>query len=218
MYIFLDESGDMGFDFSSKNPSKMFIITLMICDDDITLGKIKKSVNRTRRKKLGKNKGSSQELKGSKTHISVKEYFLEKMPESGWRLYCVALNKQRVFPELTTTEAKEKFYNFLSNFLLQKLRIPETINSVSLIVDRSKSSKGIQDFNGYISRKIREIIPPKASLYINHESSIDNPALQAVDLFSWGFFRMYERDDSDWYLRYKKYVAYQTIYFRDKKN
>ena len=31
-YIFLDESGDLGFDFSKKNTSKVFIITLQAVD------------------------------------------------------------------------------------------------------------------------------------------------------------------------------------------
>lgn len=33
MHIYLDESGDLGFEFGDKNPSSHFIITLLVCDN-----------------------------------------------------------------------------------------------------------------------------------------------------------------------------------------
>jgi len=32
MFIFLDESGDLGFDFENKSPSQKFVITLLVCE------------------------------------------------------------------------------------------------------------------------------------------------------------------------------------------
>lgn len=33
MIIYLDESGDLGFDFTNKKPSKKFVIILLVCKD-----------------------------------------------------------------------------------------------------------------------------------------------------------------------------------------
>lgn len=32
MIIYLDESGDLGFDFASKRPSRKFVVALLVCD------------------------------------------------------------------------------------------------------------------------------------------------------------------------------------------
>ena len=52
MHIFLDESGDLGFDFTSRKPSKFFTITLLVCKDKHSLDTIEIAVYRTIKNKL----------------------------------------------------------------------------------------------------------------------------------------------------------------------
>lgn len=47
IYIFLDESGDLGFDFSKKNITNKFVITLLICSSNEARKSIKKAIERT---------------------------------------------------------------------------------------------------------------------------------------------------------------------------
>ena len=47
MFIFLDESGDLGFDFQNKKPSQKFVITLLICDNKAAVDSFKTAINRT---------------------------------------------------------------------------------------------------------------------------------------------------------------------------
>jgi hypothetical protein len=216
MYIFLDESGDLGFDFEKKNTSQKFVICLVVCSDEGIIRKIKGAVRKTIKNKLKKSADEVYELKGSKTSIEVKNYFLKKMPENGWNLYCLALNKKRVYDRLTTKEARNKLYNFLTSVILQKLEIQVGTNSVTIVVDRSKSKEGIHDFNNYIKNQFDPLIPCKTPLYISHESSQENPCLQAVDLFSWGFFRKYERKDSIWYSEFSNYIVFEDEYLPKK--
>ena len=44
-YIFLDESEDLGFDFSKKNTSKVFIITCLFTQDKKPIEKIVKKIH-----------------------------------------------------------------------------------------------------------------------------------------------------------------------------
>jgi hypothetical protein len=43
-YIFMDESGDLGFDFSKKKTSKFFIISFLFIDDETQKKQIEKIV------------------------------------------------------------------------------------------------------------------------------------------------------------------------------
>ena len=81
MHIFIDESGDLGFDFKKPGTSKKFTISLLVCENDQTHKAIKKAVTQTLRRKISNKKRKGfNELKGSKTALSVKKYFLTLMP------------------------------------------------------------------------------------------------------------------------------------------
>ena len=90
MIIFLDESGDLGFDFESKRPSETFTITLLVCDNAVVVRRIERAVKRALKNKLNHKKSTRKvsELKGSATSISIKQYFARHLPNEGW---CVCL-------------------------------------------------------------------------------------------------------------------------------
>ena len=50
-YIFLDESGDLGFDFKKKNTSKFFVITILFTTDKKSIEKVVKNAHATLKKK-----------------------------------------------------------------------------------------------------------------------------------------------------------------------
>ena len=152
MFIFLDESGDLGFDWSKKGTSRYFTITLLVCHDKRTMQGFQTAAQRTLRKKLNhkRKKRPVQELKGTGTTIDVKRYFLRHAPESNWGIYSVTLNKQRVIPDLQTRAGKKKLYNFLARFIIEKLPLTSSAPAqVNLVVDRCKNREEIQDFRLY---------------------------------------------------------------------
>ena len=135
MFIFLDESGDLGFDFGKPKTSRHFVIALLVCDDKLTQTGIRTAVSRTLKNKLNQKKTNKRfvtELKGSQTTLEIKQYFYRQMPDSGWRIYSVTLNKSRVEAHLRTREGKKKLYNFLARFLLEKVKFPEHLDRVHL--------------------------------------------------------------------------------------
>lgn len=214
MIVFLDESGDLGFDFEAKQPSRFFTITLLVCDDRRALAGFRKAVRRTLKNKLNRRKSRRrvQELHGSDTALTIKRYFARQMPDRGWQLYSVTLNKQRVQPHLTTRGGKKKLYNFLARFLLEQLPLEQATENVSLVVDKSKNTEEIRDFNQYLQNQLEALLPLNTALHIHHDRSQDDPGLQAVDLFCWGLSRKHERGDGEWYEYYRRFVAFETIY------
>ena len=49
-YIFLDESGDLGFDFEKKRTTKYFVVTFLFVNEKRPIEKIIKSIHRGLRK------------------------------------------------------------------------------------------------------------------------------------------------------------------------
>src|SRR5579864_6243897 len=96
MFIFLDESGDLGFDFKSKSPTNIFAITLLACKNWFAVKDFQKSVSRTLKNKINhkaNKKSIKHELKGSETTIATKKYFLQQILNNfDWNIYSILLN------------------------------------------------------------------------------------------------------------------------------
>jgi len=216
MIIFLDESGDLGFDLSKSGASRKFVITLLVCESESTARAIQIAVKRTLKKKLNHKRANRRfvhELKGTGSIIDVKKYFYRQLPDSGWKLYTVALNKARVKTHLTGKAGKKKLYNFLARFILEHIPLSQT-HGVRLVVDKSKNSADMKDFNGYLKSQLEAMMPLESRLYISHERSQENTGLQAVDLFCWGIYRKHEHGDKEWYQVYEKNISFETEYLK----
>ena len=216
MIIYLDESGDLGFDFNKSKTSRKFVITLLVCQNRDAIDCFRKAVSRTLKNKLNHKKGDRkiQELKGTGTTIEVKQYFYRHLLRDGWQLYTVVLNKTRVNDDLRKSHTKKKLYNFLARFILEKIDLNNAAPAVTLVTDRCKNREEIQDFNSYVANQLEAMLPLNVPLNIYHERSHDNQGLQAVDLFCWGIFRKYEMGDSDWYDVYREAIVFETEYLK----
>lgn len=124
MFIYLDESGDLGFDFETKNPSSHFVMTLLVCNNQETAIIIKKAVERTRKNKLyGKKKYKNcSELKGSGTSLDIKTYFYRNaISSTSWSIYTIVLDKKIVLGKLPQPIDTHRIYNVLANHLLKQV-------------------------------------------------------------------------------------------------
>jgi len=215
VFIFLDESGDLGFDFINKRPSEMFIITLLVCDSKEAVDSIKTAVKRTLRNKLNHKKRNAryvEELHATHLNFPMKQYFYRQLKREDWRLYAVVLNKRRVYKHLTTASGRKKLYNFLSSFLLNQVDLRVANPAVTLVVDKCKNKEEIEDFNQYLANQLEGRLPLNVPLNLHHEDSKTSAGLQAVDLFCWGIFRKYEQDDVEWYAHYASKIVFETEY------
>lgn len=212
MIIFLDESGDLGFNFEKKSSEK-FVVTLLVCDSTEVHKKITFAVRKTLK---NKNKNNLiTEIKGTRSDLKQKEYLYRHLPKTGWKIYTVVLHKKHVVPELT--EQKNRLYNFLARFVIEKVDFSKINNSATLIIDKSKGKKEIQIFNQYIIQHLEAKLPLKAKLHIHHEYSYTFAGLQVVDSFSWGIFRKHERNDTTWYDYFKAHIHFETEYLQIKE-
>ena len=197
MFIYLDESGDLGYNFEKRKTTKKFVITLLVCDSDVARKEFDKAVRRTLKNKLNRRKKNSRfrtELKGIGTAVIVKKYIFRNIKTNRWAIYSLILNKNRVDTNLQTNFGKKKLYNFLARFFIEKLNLSKVQRNVELIVDRCKNKEEVRDFNQYLVNQLEVLLPLNIDLNISHLTSQESTGLQAVDLFSWGIFRKYENN------------------------
>ncbi|MBI2252244.1 MAG: DUF3800 domain-containing protein [Armatimonadetes bacterium] len=214
LYLYLDESGDLGFDFVNKKPSKFFTIAILAVSSAEGKNKIAKSIKLTLRRKFKNSKSKADELKGSKCPIEIKKYLYSFVKNIDFSIYSITLNKLKLYENLR--KDRERVYNYIARLVMDKIDFTNKKNGIEIIIDKSKPPKSIFEFNQYIIKQIKSRIDPRISLNIHHCDSKENLCLQAVDLFCWGIFRKYEKVDSSWFNIYKSKVKYETLYFSDK--
>lgn len=210
MYVFLDESGDLGFNFGKDNTTKHLVITLLVARDKAGF---EISVKRTLKNKINRRGNINNELKGSDTAFRVKKYFYDNLlkHEYDFEIYAVVLNKKRVYRYLAT--APEMLYAFLSKFLLEKCQFARAAEGIILTIDKRSRKQGVEGFNKYLLGYLNAQLP---RIEIFHNHSYASKGLQAVDLFCWGIFRKYERGDTQWYDVYKDKIKFETLYLPRK--
>lgn len=212
-YLYLDESGDLGFDFVNKKPSKFFTITILVIKGNIENRLLFKAVKKTLRRRLnprGKRKRIVAELKGTKTTLEVKKYFYEQVKSLNFNIYAITLNKRRLYEYLIKN--KSRVYNFIARNVLDQISFKEAKIKVELIIDKSKSKPEIVEFNSYIRRQLEAELDPKIPLNMYHLSSLESGGLQAADMFSYGIFEKHERRRMDWLNIFKEKVMYDSVY------
>jgi len=211
LYLYLDESGDLGFDFFAKRPSKFLTVTVLAGTGVENNRRLINAVKKTIRQKLPRGR---REMKGSKDSSVVKEYFYNRVSAVPFAIYSVTLNKRRVYESLA--KRKDRVYNFIARNVLDRIPIEGASSRIEVIIDRSKSKKEIREFNEYIIGQMKGRIDPRVPLDVYHRTSHENLGLQAADLFSWGIFRKYERNDAEWFTIFKTKVKYDSLYLPEK--
>lgn len=211
-FLYLDESGDLGFDFVNKKPSKFFTVTILAIEGVVNNRALINTVKKTVRRKLfsKSSRRKEKELKGSSTTPEVKKYFYKLVQYLPFALFSISLNKRKVYEKLT--QEKSRVYNYIARLVLEKIRLENATVRIELIVDKSKGKHEIKEFNQYLFRQLEARIDPKVPFNIQHLDSKQHKALQAVDMFSWGFFQKYERKNSEWIDCFASKVKFDQTY------
>lgn len=213
-YLYLDESGDLGHPIQSPGASRYFVITVLEVRNELARRAIEKGVERTVKNKLHK-KGSRKakpitELKATATDFADKQYFYRQIAAVPFTVSAVILEKERFLNHLQLTP--NRVYGFITNLVLKGLSLEEAEMRVILTLDRNLRNWTIQAFNEHLVKQLESRIPPLVPMLINHSFSHEIKLLQAVDLFAWGFFRKYEKRDTQWYDVFREKIAFERVY------
>ncbi len=201
-YIFLDESGELG--FKENVSTRFFTITLLVCgvrEEQELQRIIKKIRQRTLKKKLKE----SSEIKWHNSNEDIRIKVLNKLITISLEVLTIILDKFKVYEYLK--DKKHKLYNYLSKLILAECSMGD---SFELIVDRSKNKRSLrEDFDRYIRTNFKEL---GFNIPIKHEDSRINGGLQVLDFISGAVFNKYEFNNTKYYDIIKSKIITEKVF------
>lgn len=195
-YLFLDESGDLGFNFQEKKPSKFFVITCLFAENKHPIEKIVKKTHSELSKKFKRRFGV---LHSVKERPITRRRLLRRLTEKECFIMTIYLNKKKVYTRLQNE--KPILYNYVTNILLDRMYSRKLVaepSTIYLIASRRETNKFLnENFKNYLNQQIKNRHKTKIEIMI--KTPYEEKALQAVDFVSWAIFRKYEFDDDNYY-------------------
>ena len=179
-YIYLDESGDLGF---RGKGSTYFILTCVKIQDERTNLLFKRIPKDVRQRSLAKKTKKTSELKFSNSSVLIRERFLSRVAKLDIEIYSLIVNK-----EYTQQKLKDNLpvlYSYLIKILLENVITPN--NKIHICIDRCMSSSQRSNFENYINTEFLYKFNKVPELTILHENSNSNEALQVIDFICGAF-------------------------------
>ncbi|PIP27820.1 MAG: hypothetical protein COX29_04415 [Candidatus Moranbacteria bacterium CG23_combo_of_CG06-09_8_20_14_all_35_22] len=209
-YIFLDESGDLGFTFGKKS-SKYFVITFMFVENKGPIEKVIKKVARNLSKKeLKRYVGVLHACKEKpKTRIKI----LSNLNSKDIAVISIYLNKRKVYTKLQ--DEKHVLYNYVTNILLDRLFTKKliSINSpIFMIASRRETNKFLnKNFKDYLKTQVKN--NHKLDIHIEIKPPSSEKCLQAVDFICWAIYQKRENNDKKYFDLIKQKVVEESPLF-----
>jgi len=208
--IFLDESGDLGFN-PKKRSSKYFIVTVLSVKDKKPIEKIIKRVHANLRKKNKKLSGGI--LHAYKEKSVTRKRILKALNEKEISIMTIYLNKDKVYTKLR--EEKHVLYNYVVNILLDRImtkKLIEFSGPVNLYAAKRETNKFLnENFKDYLKQKVSS--GHKLKIEVEIKTPSEEKSLQATDFISWGIFRKYELGDDSYYNIIKSKIVEENPLF-----
>lgn len=187
MYVYLDESGDLGF---GEGGTRYFTIAFVVMEDPIPFRRCVKQVKR--KYDIPKN----EELKGNTTRAVIKKDLLNKFLKLDIEVHAITVKKKNV--ELKLRRDTNILYNYMVGLSLVE-RILQEPAGAKVIVDVDRRITSITSgsrFNEYLKYKIwYEKERQDVDLEINHLDSHAAYAIQGIDVICNGIFRKYNSNN-----------------------
>lgn len=202
--IFLDESGDLGFN-PHKKSSKYFIITMLFTSEKTLIEKIVKKIHKHLRKKVKKLSGGVLHCVKEKPSTRVK--LLTLLSQNKCLIMAIYLPKSKVYIHLQNE--KHILYNYVANILLDRIvtkKFLSTNTNIVLIAAKRETNKFLNtNFKDYLQSQLNT--RHKLIMKIEIKTPSEEKALQVVDFASWAIFRKYEKGDCYYYDLIKKIIV-----------
>jgi len=189
-YLFVDESGDLGFNWNGPGPSRFFVVAALICAHKRPIEKLVKKIHRGLAKKyrMEKNVLHAAELRS----IDVIR-FCKQLVDKDAQIVIAYVEKQKVKP---TPKNKHDFYIACIRMLLRACLIqpkPDTL----VFASRRETNKAL---NNRFKRDVESTMKSSGvQLSLNISNPYEEKSLQAADIVSWAMFQYFEYGDKRYF-------------------
>jgi hypothetical protein len=192
-YLFIDESGDTGLDFSKSKTSKHFVVTLIETENKNAVDRVVANVFRKVRQK---KKGKDNSLHSYKESHSTKVKLLSELARLDIRITYNIIYK----PKQVLTRNQHDLY---LSVMLWVIAMAEQIESFE---NQEKPELNIYISQRETSRSLNQrlidvvnSLSSKSKITIFLKTPAQEKGLQAVDFISWAVFKKFEHGISDYY-------------------
>lgn len=210
-YIYLDESGDLGFDFTKKKTSSYFVVTFLFVDNPRPVGKIIQKTFGSFTKKQVKAHGGT--LHAYKESPKTRQRILTSLNHKDIAILSIYLNKRKVYTKLQ--DEKQVLYNYITNILLDRIMTRKLVpldKRIELVASRRDTNKFLNDnFKSYLEDQVSR--NHKLDIHVSIKTPHEEKCLQIVDMASWTLFRKREHGDESYYNLIKSKVIEESPLF-----
>lgn len=194
--VYMDESGDLGFDFTKTKTSRYFVVSFIFTSHPRQLNKIVNNIFSDFKKLEVKNHHGV--LHCYKEKPTTRLRLLNALVKTDSTILTLKLDKTKVYTRLQ--DEKHVLYNYVVNILLDCMISKKLVpldQPIRFVASKRETSKFLnQNFTNYI----------QAQTVNNHKIDIattiikpsQEKGLQAVDFVVWSYFRKYEHGDSSY--------------------
>ena len=187
-YLYFDESGDLGFDFSKNGTSGIFSIAMLIVADKRPITSLVKKIFASL-PKATKRKNSGT-LHASYEKASTIEHLLRGLAKKEVLIASIRLDKRNALISSNPND----LYNHLVVTLINRLFADGFINypeDIVVVASRRSTSKTLNTLfsNGLVNSK------HGSALTVRIVKPYDDKCLQAADFVSWALWQKYEKGD-----------------------
>lgn len=208
LYVYLDESGDLGF---SGGGSKYFTIAFLLTENPI---EIKRVVRKVKQKyKIPIN----VELKANTTRKKIRIDLLNRLSKLEIEIQSITVKKKNVDTKLR--KDPNILYNYMVGLsLVEKIaRLePQIIKAIIIVDKRTISVEYGFKLNEYLKYKVwYEKEKKDIDLEIHHFESHNVYGLQAIDIIANTIFKKYNSSNIELFNIIKNRISYDKILFFD---
>ena len=212
-YIFLDESGDLGFNPRKRN-SKYFVVTILFSPDKRAIDKLVKKTHSELRKKVKRLSGGI--LHAYREKPITRKRLLNRLANLDCKIMVIYLNKERVYSKLH--DEKHVLYNYVVNILLDRIMTKRHLDKskpIILVAAKRETNKFLNlNFKNYLESQLKT--SHKINLTVEIKYPSEEKSLQAVDFACWAIFRKFEIKDDGYYQIVKTIVCEESGLFNAK--
>jgi len=200
-YLYLDESGDLGFDFSKKQTSKYFIITIIAVKNINIVEKIVKKVFKTFTQKQRQKRTNG--LHCYYEDEQTRKILFNLVANADIQIFCVYLNKKKI--SVGKELQKHFLYNYITNVIIDRFVDLQEINNqetIFLTASKRESNKYLNKI--FVEDIVKNRIEERFTLQI--KPAQEDKGLQIVDFVSWAIFRNFEFNDDSYFNIFKNNI------------
>ncbi len=185
--LYLDESGDLGFDFTKPGTSNHLTIAFITTTDPTGL---KRAVRRVKQKH---GIQGTDELKGYDTDFAIRKELIVWIRRLTVEVHAITAYKPNVKQALR--DDTNILYNYIAGLILVPYVSAQT--AVSVVYDaRTIGVKSGFDIDHYLRYKVRFEEGKQTTIQTHHMNSKNSLAIQAADIVTHAIFRKYESGDA----------------------